>query len=84
MNAGFENEFYLLKNVVRYATIYFLNTGFFVQSNHFHNLNTCSVHFLKGKGKKSICLLTLVLTVPHPHSMLHLRSSMILYPHSSP
>lgn len=48
MKAGFETEFYLLKNVVRYA-----NLGFFVQSNRFHNLfNTCPAQFLLRDGKQ--------------------------------
>ncbi|KAF3525184.1 hypothetical protein F2Q69_00048915 [Brassica cretica] len=43
MNAGFENEFYLLKNVVRYAVICFLNLGFFF-------------HAESGKGQFEVSL----------------------------
>ena len=54
MNAGFENEFFLLKNVLRYGIPW--STDIFYVVSIFTTITICNLQCRAGKGKKNGCL----------------------------
>ncbi len=54
MNAGFENEFFLLKSVLRYGIQW--STAIFYAVRIFTTIIKCNLQSCAGKGKKNGCL----------------------------